>query len=240
MRLVTRFLPLLAVLTWLTLSALPASAEWFADLYAGPAFSQSRTVEVNSPDIGRTATQSDVKTDTNLAFGGRAGYWFELEPVIGLGLDAFHFSPNTSKQTVTRSVCLSGVCTTSRFEDKGGDADVTAVGLDVWLRYPLLTSPQFPKGQLQPYFTAGPAVFIAHVENNGFTPPQQTASDTSIGVKTALGLAWQFLPNLAVFGEYRFTHFRPEFHFTDAFLGRTTTTSNSNQQYLLFGASFRF
>lgn len=239
MRLARLVLPLLTVLAWLMLPLLPASAEWFADLYAGAAFFQSRDVTVNSPDIGRTATQRDVKTDTSASFGGRGGYWFELMP-IGLGLDVSHFNSNTSKQTVTRVVCSSGACSASQFADQGANANVTAIGLDVLLRYPLLTSAEFPKGQLQPYLTGGPALFIARAEPNGFVPPHQTDTDTELGVKVGAGVAWQFHRNFAVFGEYRFTHFNPEHHFTDTELGRTTTSSNSNGNHLLFGISFRY
>ena len=78
----------------------------------------------------------------------------------------------------------------------------------------LLKTEAFPKGQLQPYITAGPGIFIARgtnlVTGPGLGGPTSRGSDTDaeIGVKAGAGLAWQFHRNLALVAEYRFTHFR--------------------------------
>ncbi len=233
-------LSLLVALTWLIVQVPQASAEWFADLYGGAAFSLKHDVDVVSPDVGRKVTERDVKVDTGAAFGGRGGYWFDTLPFLGLGLDVSHLNSHTGKQTVTRQVCTPSGCTTGRFQDLGGDGNATAIGFDLFLRYPLLVSPELPKGQLQPYLTAGPALFIAHSAPNGFVPSGQTDNDTTVGAEAGAGLAWQLHKNFAVFGEYRFTHSSPEFHFNDVNLGRTTTSTTNNRSQLLFGISFRY
>ena len=219
----------------------PAFAEWFADLYAGSAFTQKHDVDTDT--LGLRVTFQDVTFDTSFAVGGRGGYWFESGPLrsfgldIGLGLDVSYFTPDVSKQTLT--ACGFGFCASGQFADF--DLSVTTIGLDVLLRYPLMKSQQFPKGQLQPYLAVGPALFIAHAKDStNFLPTRQSDTDTSVGVKVGAGAAWQFLKNWAIFGEYRFTHFSPEFTF-DLVPGiKTTVSTDVNTHYLLAGVSFRY
>ena len=94
-------------------------------------------------------------------------------------MDVSHFRPDVSRQT--RTFC-SRFCVTGQFDDF--DLSVWTIGFDARLRWPLLKIPQFSKGQLQPYITVGPAIFVAHAEDSGnFDPPNQSDSDTSFGVK---------------------------------------------------------
>src|SRR5262249_36267740 len=79
---------------------------------------------------------------------------------------------------------------------------------------PLLTSATLPNAQPQPYLRVGPAIFVAHADDSfNFAPGNQTDSDTSVGVKLGTGVSWLFTRNIGVFGEYRYTHFSPEFTF---------------------------
>lgn len=234
-----RSAPLIAVLAVLVLAPGPAFAEWFADLYLGSAFTQTHDVESDTTGSPRLTLQ-DVGFDTSFAVGGRAGYWFDSLTFLGLGLDISHFSPDVSGQTVTGCTLL---CTLRALN--GIDLSVTAIGFDVRLRYPLLKSQQFPKGQLQPYLTVGPALFIAHAKDStNFVPAHQSDTDTSVGVKVGAGVAWHFQKNWAVFGEYRFTHFNPEFKFdTDSPAApgvKTELSTDLNTHFLLAGVSLHF
>lgn len=223
----------------------PASAEWSADLYVGAAVTQSRDFKATETlgGVRLSATAQDVDFDTSVSFGGRVGYWFESIPILGLGLDAFHFRPDVGSQRLT--VCLSPLgCIVEPFE--GFDLSVTSVSLDLMLRWPLWTSAEFPKGRLQPYLTAGPALFIARGSDRE-TPAsrRQSDTDTSLGVKAGAGLVWLFHKNVGLFGEYRFTHFSPEFNFrdVDALTGaasRVRLTTDVNTHHLLGGIAFRF
>ena len=104
----------------------------------------------------------------------------------------------------------------------------------------MLPSKGFPRGRLQPYFTLGPAIFIAEAKDSGnFTPAQQSDTDATVGVKLGVGAAWRLLANVAVFGEYRFTHFSPRWSFANGgALG--TLEADINTHHLLFGVSYRF
>jgi opacity protein-like surface antigen len=67
-------------------------------------------------------------------------------------------------------------------------------------------------------------------------PGHQTDNDTALGVKVGAGVAWHFTPGIAMFGEYRYTHFSPEWTFN----GNTDVSTDINTHYMLVGVSFRF
>ena len=250
---------LLALACIIALSA-PASAEWFADLYVGPSFTQSEDVVISQP--GFKATLKDVEFANSVSFGGRLGYWFESTPYIGFALDASHFRPDMKKQQVTG--CFSGPAAVD-FGINGCDPAnplslvridlaVTGISFDALLRWPLLTSKEFPKGKLQPYLTVGPTIFVARAKDTSknsslspnFIPPGQSETDTSVVVKAGTGIAWQFHQNVALFGEYRFTHFAPKFDFKnlDAITGVGTVSfpmkTDINTHRAVFGISLRY
>src|SRR5438128_8390699 len=96
-------LMLTAILTCLVVAA-PASAEWFADLYVGGAFTEKHDVDTNFPATGAQVTTLDVTFDKSFAGGIRGGYWlpFDLGPLnFGVGLDISHFAPNVGRKTRT-------------------------------------------------------------------------------------------------------------------------------------------
>jgi opacity protein-like surface antigen len=235
----TRALPLLTATIACLVIATPAAAEWFTDLYLGGAFTEKHDVDTNFPTTGDQVTTLDVTFNNSFVGGIRGGYWFpfDLGPLnFGVGLDISHFAPNVSRQT--RTFCAR-FCVTGEFDDF--DLSVWTIGFDAMLRYPLLKSSQFPNGQLQPYLTIGPTIFVAHAEDSrNFEPSNQSDTDTSVGVKLGAGVAWLFTKNIAVFGEYRYTHFSPEFTFRDDVLGNANLSTAINTHYVLVGASFRF
>ena len=203
------------VLAWLVTAALPASAEWVTDLYLGAAITQKEDVTIKIAGVGAS---EKVNFDTSFTLGARVGYWFEGLPWLGLALDASFFNP---------------------------DADLTVYPISplLMLRWPLFTSTQFPKGQLQPYAGVGPGLFISTTKIDLRPELEATFSDTSIdfGLDVRAGLAWLFAKNTAFFVEYRFTHVRPSFEDHVGFANlRTTVETNLNTHHLLGGISFRF
>src|SRR5262245_10159253 len=52
------------------------AAEWFADLYLGAAFTQRHEVTTETPT--GTTSHPDIGFNRSAAFGGRAGYWFDI------------------------------------------------------------------------------------------------------------------------------------------------------------------
>jgi hypothetical protein len=122
------------------------------------------------------------------------------------------------------------------------DINVTAITLDFLFRLPLFKSDDFPSGRLQPYLTVGPGLFITEAkgeikgEFNG-QPFRggRTETDTSFGMLAGAGLAFNIHKNVALFGEYRFTHFSP-----DVEVSGIKFETNLNTHHLIGGISFRF
>src|SRR5207248_2389191 len=150
-------------------------------LYGGGAFTTKHNTETALP--GFTVTAHDVKYDTSGTVGGRAGVWFDRIAWLGVGLDAFHFHPTIGGgQTVEISAPgLSGTATIQTI-----NVSVLGLGFDVLrVRLPLLQSEDYPNGRLQPYLTAGPALFWTRAKDTTNLPPpaNQSNTDMSVGVK---------------------------------------------------------
>jgi opacity protein-like surface antigen len=110
------------------------------------------------------------------------------------------------------------------------------------LRLPLLKSDDAPWGRLQPYVAVGPPLFITNITPRTTRDFRNHDGDTdlSIGYKLAGGVAFQVYKNLALFGEYRFTHVSPEVELRDANLNRTTLRTDLDTHSVLIGLSARW
>lgn len=193
-------------------------------------------------------TFSGVNFNTSGTGGGRVGYWFDRLPWDGMGVDVFYFSPNIDAQTVPTAVTLStplgSISGSVSSNLANASIGVVGVSFDVLrLRLPLLTSEAYPQGQLQPYFTAGPALFRTHLKDStNFSPPSnQSDTDVSVGVKVGTGLSFQVTRWLVVFGEYRYLHFSAQTGFQSTSpVSQATVSTDFNTHQVIGGVSFRF
>jgi opacity protein-like surface antigen len=220
----------------------PAAAEWFADIFGGISFTQSRDLKLDDSGIGR-GTFEDVEFDKSLAYGGRFGRYFDSLPFLGLGVDFFRFNPYIGPQSVQLRGCFfPGGCGTGRGGTGSFEVETTALSVDLMLRLPLLRTPDAPGGRIQPYLAAGPPLYITTITPRHTRNFRNHDSDTdlSFGYKVAAGLAVYVYKNLAVFGEYRFTHTSPEVELRDANLNRTTLRTDLDTHSALFGLSARW
>ena len=232
----------IALVTSIGLGARPAAAEWFADVFAGLSLTQSHDLKLSDRGIG-PATYEDVDFDKSLAWGGRVGRYFDSLPFLGFGMDFFRYYPFIGGQSVNVRGCfLPGGCGTGRGGTGSFETDVSAVSVDLMLRLPLLKSDDAPRGRLQPYVAVGPPLFITTL-----TPRttrqfhnQDGDTDVSIGFKAAAGVAVQVYKNLALFGEYRFTHVSHEFELRDAALNKATLRMELDTHSALVGISARW
>lgn len=204
-----------------------ASAEWFFDLYGGASIPTDPDVTVTRQ--GGTRETARGHSDTVGTVGGRGGYWFAGQGLrwLGTALDISYFAPEFSRP--------------------GGTGDFAKLKLETlpvsWLamfRLPLLDSPEYPNGRLQPYLGIG----LAGFHQKATVQFRSGAGDFSkegyaLGVDVRAGVAYEFLPNWALFAEYRFTHV------TDSPEGRsngqkTTVDIDLNTNHVLFGLGYRF
>jgi opacity protein-like surface antigen len=220
------------VMALLTLgAAAPASAEWFADLYVGAAIYADPTIKTEvQTDVGSASRQTTrAEADTDVTFGGRFGYWLEGLSWLGFAADVSYFEPEYTPQGG------SGALIKAKLR-------VVPITPLVMLRLPLLQSPEYPAGRLQPYVGAGPGFFVLDTTVrvlSGLGPEHVSETGVDIGADLRAGVAWSFTPNWAVFGEYRFTHFSvsPSRNTSG---GRISTEFDIDTNSFLAGVSFRW
>ncbi|HEV8640159.1 MAG TPA: outer membrane beta-barrel protein [Methylomirabilota bacterium] len=226
-----------AVLGLTMVAVPPAGGEWFADLYAGRASTESRDISVRGTlsGVAVDGKLTDVDFDSSLAFGARLGHWFDALRFVGVAVDVSYFEANISSQTVTPRGTLAGpllgvpagASFTGPVRLGHTDINVTAFSVDLMLRWPLLTSEKFPRGRLQPYLTAGPGLYLTDVQHFDL--------GASPGVKAGAGLTWLFTKDIGVFAEYRATYFEPEVE-----SGRIRLNTTIDTRLILGGLTARF
>ena len=232
----------LVLLASLGVGSRPASAEWFADVFAGLSLTRDHDLKLNDQGIGQ-GTYESVEFDRSLAWGARAGRYFDSLPFLGLGVDFFRFYPEIGGQSVQLRGCFfPGGCGTGRGGIGHLEVQSSAISLDLMLRLPLLKSADAPQGRVQPYVAVGPPLFITTITPRNTRNFRNHDGDTdySFGFKAAAGVAVQVFSNLALFGEYRFTHVSPEVELHDANLNRTTLRTDLDTHSALVGISARW
>jgi outer membrane protein with beta-barrel domain len=204
---------------WLVGTPGAAFGEWLADLYLGGAWTQRHDVSLRG-----SADVKDVGFNTSSAFGGRIGYYFDSLKILGVALDVSHFRPDTVPGGLHRV-----------------DLYMSPISIDLMLRWPGLATTEIPRGRLQPYLTVGPSVALAEAKDTtNFNPPNQYDTNFPVGVKAGVGLAWQLYSHVALFSEFRYTHFSPEFTFKNQPPETTKLKTDINTGYFIAGFSLRF
>jgi opacity protein-like surface antigen len=243
MKLSSRLAALVLVMAAMVmLPSRPGSAEWFADVYSGASLTRDHDVTIRDRVVGQ-GVYRDAEFATSLAYGVRLGRYLDSVPFIGLAVDFFSFSPSLRSQAARRDGCFL-VTGCGSFEGRTGriDIDTRALSLDLMLRLPLFKSAEEPHGLLQPYVAVGAPVFITTVT------PRTTRqfrnhddeTDVSLGYKGAVGVAFRILPNLDLFGEYRYTHTNTSVDLRDALTRNASFDTDLNTHSFLLGVSARW
>jgi opacity protein-like surface antigen len=224
--------PLLG-LTLIVLSPARAPAEPYVGIYGGAAFTQSTGLQAAIPGV--TATAHDLERDTTAVVGGRAGYWLDPFPYVGLEIDVFHTRPNAPAQSVSVTV-EDNPAESARLGKL--DFGITTLGLNILGRW--------PGHRFEPYAGAGPALFFTRLKDTGSSgasivaPSGQHDTSTTVGVQAVAGLRFFATRNIALFSEYKFSHHKPQFELNDELLGPTSVTTPFNTHYLNFGVTYHF
>ena len=216
----------------------PAEAEWALDVYGGAAWTQSADLDVSGrDDRGDTVNAAifDIKTNTGVTAGLRAGYWIDPLPFVGLGLDFFFFSIPIPDQTASGTGTLTSEIRDEPITiDASGQARVPSVTLpalgfspEIRLRWPLFKSKDYPQGVLQPYLTGGPAWAFSLAGDH---------VDLKIGGKFGAGLSVNLIRWVALFAEYRYTFF-PGYTLSH---DNVTYKTDINSHAAIVGISLRF
>jgi Outer membrane protein beta-barrel domain len=181
-------------LVWLTVGNV--HAEPYVAAYGGISLASDKDFSLDflvlqTGDLFTSQT-SPTELDNSAIFGGKIGYWLDVFPFVGLELDLYTFRPD--------------------FHVSDGpfdfDVSIVTIGFNFLGRYPLLKSPDFPRGRIQPYIGIGPGLFITTIDDQQPDPTLNIGSQTlSIGGLQALAGAKFFIfKNLSLFAEWKFTH----------------------------------
>ena len=125
-------------------------AEPYIAAYAGFSLLSDTDLKADSVSILRPTSfqgrgiRFSTDVDNSTIFGGKIGYWFDFFPLVGAELDIYAFSPDISSPPQTSGTIQ--FTTSNNF-----DLSVTAVSINLMGRYPLLKSPDFPRGRIQLY-----------------------------------------------------------------------------------------
>ena len=220
------FISLLLTLTGLLLGG-EARAEAFVDVYGGGAFTTDMRSSVamdpqffnpvgedppdGPPNVLLRRISVDTDFDDSVTYGGRVGYWFGKW--AGLAVDVFRFEADIDAEDFTQ----------------GADVRAIPISALLMLRWPLLTSDEYPLGRMHPYIGGGPSLFLTEfdgvVDLVGFDFPsvgtevsptvfvepagEFSSENVDPGMELLVGLNFQLLPFLGVFGEYRYTLAEP-------------------------------
>jgi opacity protein-like surface antigen len=215
-------------------------AEPYIAAYAGFSLLSDTDLKADSVSILRPTSfqgrgiRFSTDVDNSTIFGGKIGYWFDFFPLVGAELDIYAFSPDISSPPQTSGTIQ--FTTSNNF-----DLSVTAVSFDLMGRYPLLKSPDFPRGRIQPYIGIGPGLFITSIED------LEPDSNNNIGSKTLTfgglqvigGLKFFLLKNLSLFAEYKFSHFTADLSGASANFS-LGATQNIDASHFYGGVAYHF
>ena len=148
-------------------------------------------------------------------FGGKFSYWFDFFPFVGAELDISTFSPDITVPSQPLGQTRFTIGPVDQNGRPAGTAfkfnlSVLDIGMNVLGRYPLLQGPEFPRGRLQPYLGVGPALFVTSIEDTRPTSDPNSLGSKSLafgGFHVLAGVKFFLLKQLALFAEYKFTHF---------------------------------
>ncbi len=190
--------------------SLPASvrAETFLEIYGGGAFPADTDTTISGPGF---VSVGESPYKDSFVVGGRAGHYFEGLPWLGIALDVSYFKADIDVPD-------------------GAQNDVVPISVLLMLRAPLLRTPSFPYGRLQPYLGIGPSLVYSRSEAG-------SARDTSFdpGFDFRLGLTWMLTRTVGLFGEYRFSYVQPDYD-----LGGEQVEPEYSVNHLAVGLTFRF
>lgn len=223
----------LSFLAGLSLCVLPMNAggEKFVDVYYG-GWNLNSNADVSVSGTGSSVTAPATASgdlSSSWVLGARMGGWFPAHKWFGLGVDIGYIDA----------------------EGAGIDAKIFPVSLFLAFRAPLLATSGVPSGRLQPYAMGGLSIAMVDIsvsiDGAGGSSTQGGGCMFSFGecgsppisAYLAAGVAWQPVRNVALFAEYRHSHFDVDYE-TPAFFPDTRVDASINTDIVLFGISFRF
>ncbi|MDC8449732.1 MAG: porin family protein [Nitrospira sp.] len=197
-----------------------ASAEMYVAGYGGVNFADRiNSIAGTGPLAGVPGPLDDWDLQNSITYGGKIGY-FPGSSWYGIEGEVFNTTPHRKS--------FNGDPSTPNFDPASGvHFRVTTVGVNFIARYPGRT--------FQPYVGAGIGAAIAHI---GDTATVRSDTDVAAEWNILAGLRAFVTPQIAVFGEYKYTG--ATFKFDQAFGDLGGVSGNYRAQHILGGLSYHF
>lgn len=182
---------IITISTFTLLAIFPAlgHSDFFFNVYFGTASTQSNDVHVTIQQqsiLGSSTSEATKNVDfsSSSTCGIGFGYWFEKYSWFGLAADLGYFQA----------------------DGESVDIDVIPLSGMLMFRYPLFKSNVFPNGKLQPYMGIGLTIIAADMSVDFQPDVSEKVDDMAEGSGPIfkVGLAWQFLKKIDMFGEFRY------------------------------------
>jgi len=233
--------------------------DWYVAGFVGGAFTLDTDVEstgnaaglVNSSLLFPPSTK-DVSLDASPLVGAKGGLCPRLFPNLCLELEFDYFQPEIGEQVVRgrQTVVTIGGGVGPEIREFASpprlDLDVWTLGLNAVARIGFLPEVGYPLGRrvhlyqgVGPSFVWTRAKFKDRIAAEFFAGKKDT--DFSVGVQALTGLKYFITKNLAVFWEYKFKYWDPDFKFsltgdfTQSLPGAAIVTTNPTQNINLKG-----
>jgi len=184
------------------------SAESYLGLGLGVSLSHDATDIKGTTAAGATATGTDVSPDDSLAYGFKAGHYFNSMPWLGVEFNFYQRDPDVETQTAS-CTGTAGICTAAAGQLKVDVNSVTTLGFLTMLR---ATEEQTKSlFNIQPYLGLGFGVNIVDLGDattfttaGAFNSGTNLESDTSVGFLLSAGLNYEVCENVKAYGEYKY------------------------------------
>jgi len=173
------------------LASRPLFAEFYGAGFLGGTVASKVDIKETGPGVNIKI--SGAKVDSSVFGGFKFGYWIDGLPYVGLESSLDFFAADVPGQ-------VSGP-----FILNPTDVSVTAWGFTLMGRVPVEVSKRYPGGRFHPYIGVGPGIFFVTGKRGG------EDSDVAVGLQVLAGVKAFLVPNLALFFEYKYSAFTPEF-----------------------------
>ena len=205
-------------------------------MYGGAAFTSDSDLATR---IGGSSLHDDVDFDPSAEVGIRGGLWFPDLPWLGFASDFSYFELDGPSAGVEHTIGGTPIRTRDDV-----DIDLIPISILLMLRTKLFTAPFGPPLGVQPYVGLGPGLFVSWVDDAltiGIGGIEESVEDTSldIGLDTRAGLRFHLTHSFALFVEYRFTYYEPDFD-DDLFGDSIEIESEIATHHAIGGLEFQF
>ena len=219
-------------------------------VFTGNSFTQNSDVRIHQPSKGTEAIFHDITWQArpfsgSFYYGYRFAAFLPHTPRLGFEVDLLHYKMyakvHEDKQVtgVWQNEPIDTVAPVSdRIQEFRITNGVNVLTLGAVYRVPVLVSPAFPQGRIQPYFGGGPAYYILYAINTVDNEPNRNRGYKAggWGYTVQSGVRYALTRNFSLFGEGRYNNGTAHVNIADGGIGQTHIST----LHTIGGATLRF